>query len=84
MVQEADLSPEETGVSLLACWWTWAWRSSNEPEDELDDFGEEEDFLSSLDVTIDKTVDDPVRMYLREIGQGAAAHLRPGDRRWPG
>jgi len=37
--------------------------------EELGDFAEEEEFLSYLDVTIDHTVDDPVRMYLREIGQ---------------
>ena len=38
-------------------------------EEELEDFSEEEEFLELLDVTIDHTVDDPVRMYLREIGK---------------
>ena len=35
----------------------------------MEDFSEEEEFLELLDVTIDHTVDDPVRMYLREIGR---------------
>jgi RNA polymerase primary sigma factor len=38
-------------------------------EEESEDFSEEEEFLGLLDVTIDHTVDDPVRMYLREIGR---------------
>ena len=38
-------------------------------EEDLEDFSEEEEFLELLDVTIDHTVDDPVRMYLREIGR---------------
>jgi RNA polymerase primary sigma factor len=68
MVHEADLSPEETEFlySLLV---DMGVEVVDERADEAADFVDEEDFLSSLDVTIDKTVDDPVRMYLREIGQ---------------
>ena len=67
IVHEADLSPEETEFlySLLV---DMGVEVVDEPEDEVESFVDEEDFLGSLDVTIDKTVDDPVRMYLREIG----------------
>ena len=34
-----------------------------------DDFAEEEQFLSQLDLAVDHTADDPVRMYLKEIGK---------------
>jgi len=37
--------------------------------EEAEDFAEEEEFLGHLDVTIDHSVDDPVRLYLREIGK---------------
>jgi RNA polymerase primary sigma factor len=68
LVQEADLSPEETEFlfSLLA---DMGVQIAEEAEEELEALEDGEDFLSSLDVTIDKTVDDPVRMYLREIGR---------------
>ncbi len=68
LVQEADLSPEEIEFlfSLLV---DMGVQIAEEQEEEFEDFGEGEDFLSSLEVTIDKTVDDPVRMYLREIGR---------------
>jgi RNA polymerase primary sigma factor len=68
LVQDADLAPEdlefiyslltEMGVEII-----------DEHAEDLDDFSEEEEFLEQLEVTIDHTVDDPVRMYLREIGQ---------------
>ncbi len=68
LAQEADMSPDEVellysqlvdmGVEII-----------DERVEELDDFSEEEEFLNCLDVTIDHSVDDPVRMYLREIGQ---------------
>jgi RNA polymerase primary sigma factor len=34
-----------------------------------DDFAEEEQFLSQLDLAVDHSADDPVRMYLKEIGK---------------
>ena len=66
-------------TSSTRCWARWAWRSAEADEEELEDFSEEEEFLELLDVTIDHTVDDPVRMYLREIGQDPLAHVRAGD-----
>ncbi len=68
LVQEADLAPDEVEFlySLLT---DMGVEVVDEQADELGDFAEEEEFLSYLDVTIDHTVDDPVRMYLREIGQ---------------
>jgi RNA polymerase primary sigma factor len=67
-VQEADLSPEETEFlySLLT---DEGVEVTHGEEEEVEDFAEEEEFLSYLDVTIDHTVEDPVRVYLREIGQ---------------
>jgi RNA polymerase primary sigma factor len=68
LIQDADLSPDELefiysllmemGVEII-----------DEQAEDLEDFSQEEEFLGLLDVTIDHTVDDPVRMYLREIGQ---------------
>ena len=68
MVQDADLSPEETEFlySLLT---DMGVEVVEGEEEELGDYAEEEEFLTYLDVTIDHTVDDPVRVYLREIGQ---------------
>jgi RNA polymerase primary sigma factor len=37
--------------------------------EEGDDFAEEEQFLSQLDLAVDHSADDPVRMYLKEIGK---------------
>jgi RNA polymerase primary sigma factor len=69
LVHEADLSAEDVefvysllgdlGVEVV----------EEEEEGEPEDIAEAEEFLSLLDVTIDHTVDDPVRMYLREIGK---------------
>lgn len=68
LAQEADLSPEETELlySFLA---DIGIEVVGEDAGELEDFGDEEEFLNQLEVTIDHTVDDPVRMYLREIGR---------------
>ena len=68
LVQDADLSPDEVEFlySLLV---DMGVEVVDEQAEELGDFAEEEEFLSFLDVTIDHTVDDPVRMYLREIGK---------------
>jgi RNA polymerase primary sigma factor len=67
LVQDSDLSPEELealysilidkGIEVV------------DEEDDLVDLAEEEAFLGHLDVTIDHSVQDPVRMYLREIGR---------------
>jgi RNA polymerase primary sigma factor len=67
IVQDADLSPEETEFlySLLNDMGV----EVEGEEGALGDYAEEEEFLNYLDVTIDHTVDDPVRVYLREIGQ---------------
>jgi RNA polymerase primary sigma factor len=67
IVADADLSPDdlEFVYSLLGEMGV----EIGEVEEELEDFSEEEEFLELLDVTIDHTVDDPVRMYLREIGR---------------
>jgi RNA polymerase primary sigma factor len=68
LVHEADLSADEVEFlySLLV---DMGVEVVDEQAEELGDFAEEEEFLSFLDVTIDHSVDDPVRMYLREIGQ---------------
>jgi RNA polymerase primary sigma factor len=68
IVQDADLSPEdlEFVYSLLG---EMGVEIGEVEEEELEDFSEEEEFLELLDVAIDHTVDDPVRMYLREIGR---------------
>lgn len=68
LAQEADLSPEETEFlySLLN---DMGVEVVEEEEEDFPDYAEEEEFLTSLDVTIDHTADDPVRVYLREIGQ---------------
>ncbi len=68
LVQEADLSPDDVEFvySLLG---DLGVEVVEEEDEEVEDFAEAEEFLSLLDVTIDHTVDDPVRMYLREIGK---------------
>jgi RNA polymerase primary sigma factor len=68
LVQDADLSPEELEFvySLLG---EMGVEVGDVEVEDLEDFSEEEEFLELLDVTIDHTVDDPVRMYLREIGR---------------
>jgi RNA polymerase primary sigma factor len=68
LIQESDLSPDDVEFlySLLGDMGVEVVEGETE---ELGDFSEEEEFLSLLDVTIDHTVDDPVRMYLREIGK---------------
>ncbi len=68
IVQESDLSAPEVEFlySLLNDMGVEVVEGEAE---ELDDFSEEEEFLGLLDVTIDHTLDDPVRMYLREIGK---------------
>ncbi|GAB4243635.1 MAG: RNA polymerase sigma factor RpoD [Thermoleophilia bacterium] len=37
--------------------------------DETDDYAEEEEFLEKLDVSVDHGAEDPVRLYLKEIGK---------------
>jgi RNA polymerase primary sigma factor len=68
LVQDSDLTPEdlEFVYSLLG---EMGVEVGDLEEEDLEDFSEEEEFLELLDVTIDHTVDDPVRMYLREIGK---------------
>ncbi|MBN1631536.1 MAG: RNA polymerase sigma factor RpoD [Thermoleophilia bacterium] len=68
LVHDADMSPDEVEFlySLLG---EMGVEVIEEQAEDLEDFAEEEEFLNLLDVTIDHTVDDPVRMYLREIGQ---------------
>jgi RNA polymerase primary sigma factor len=68
LVQDADLSPEELEFVYSLLGEMGVEVGDLEVED-LEDFSEEEEFLGLLDVTIDHTVDDPVRMYLREIGR---------------
>ena len=70
LVQDADLSPEEMEF-LYSMLVDMGVEVVDGRAEELGDFTEEEEFLLYLDVTIDHTVDDPVRMYLREIGKVA-------------
>jgi len=68
LIHEADLSPDDVEFiySLLG---DMGVEVVDEESEDLEDLSEGEEFLSLLDVTIDHTVDDPVRMYLREIGK---------------
>lgn len=68
LVQEADLSAEEL-ESLYSMLADLGVEITDEQADEFDDLSEQEAFLGDLEVTIDHSVDDPVRMYLREIGK---------------
>ena len=68
LVRDADLSPEEL-ESLYSTLVDMGVEVVDEEAEELGDLTEEEAFLEHLDVTIDHSVDDPVRMYLREIGR---------------
>ncbi len=68
LVRDADLSPEEL-ESLYSTLVDMGVEVVDEEVEELGDLTEEEAFLEHLDVTIDHNVDDPVRMYLREIGR---------------
>ncbi len=68
LVRDADLTPGDLEFiySLLL---DLGVEVVDERTSEFEDFSEEEEFLGLLDVTIDHSVDDPVRMYLREIGK---------------
>jgi RNA polymerase primary sigma factor len=71
LVQDADPTPEELEslYSLLA---DVGIEVVDEETAELDgapELGGDEAVLDTLDVTIDHSVEDPVRMYLREIGK---------------
>ena len=68
LVQDADLSPEEL-ESLYSSLLEMGVEVTDEQAEDLGDLTEEEAFLGHLDVTIDHSVDDPVRIYLREIGK---------------
>ncbi len=68
LVQDADLSPEEL-ESLYSMLAEMGVEVIDEQAEELGDLTEEEAFLGRLDVTIDHSLDDPVRIYLREIGR---------------
>ncbi|NLO27579.1 MAG: RNA polymerase sigma factor RpoD [Actinobacteria bacterium] len=68
VAQEADLSPDEVEF-LYSLLMDMGIEIIEEETEESGDFSEEEEFLNHLDVTIDHTVNDPVRMYLREIGR---------------
>jgi RNA polymerase primary sigma factor len=69
IVHNADLSPEDLDFVYSLLGEMGIEVGEEAEEEELEDFSEEEEFLELLDVTIDHTVDDPVRMYLREIGR---------------
>jgi len=68
LVQDVDLSPDEL-EGLYSTLLDLGIEITEDGVDELDDFSEAEEFLGQLDVSIDHSVDDPVRMYLREIGR---------------
>jgi RNA polymerase primary sigma factor len=68
MVQDVDLSPDEL-EGLYSTLLDLGIEITEDGVDELEDFSDAEEFLGQLDVTIDHSVDDPVRMYLREIGK---------------
>jgi RNA polymerase primary sigma factor len=68
LVQDADLSPDDLEF-LYSLLFDMGVEVVDERAEELGDFSEEEEFLGLLDVSIDHSVDDPVRMYLREIGK---------------
>jgi RNA polymerase primary sigma factor len=68
LVQEADLSPDDVEF-LYSMLLDLGVEVIDDRVEEPGDFSEEEEFLGYLDVTIDHTVDDPVRIYLREIGK---------------
>jgi RNA polymerase primary sigma factor len=68
-LEEVGLAPEEVeGVYSLLL--DSGIEVTEEGEDALEeDFSGEEEFLEQLDVIIDHTVEDPVRLYLKEIGR---------------
>jgi RNA polymerase primary sigma factor len=68
LVRDADLSPDDLEF-LYSLLFDMGVEVVDERAEEFADFSEEEEFLGYLDVTIDHSVDDPVRMYLREIGK---------------
>jgi RNA polymerase primary sigma factor len=68
LVRHADLSPDDLEF-LYSLLFDMGVEVVDERAEEFADFSEEEEFLDHLDVTIDHSVDDPVRMYLREIGK---------------
>ncbi|MFH0916249.1 MAG: sigma-70 family RNA polymerase sigma factor [bacterium] len=68
LVKDADLSPDDLEF-LYSMLLDLGVEVIDERAEDSGDFSEEEEFLGQLDVTIDHSVDDPVRMYLREIGK---------------
>jgi RNA polymerase primary sigma factor len=68
IVEDADLTPEEL-ETLYSTLVDMGVEIADAQEEDVEDLTAEEAFLERLDVTIDHSVDDPVRMYLREIGR---------------
>lgn len=68
LIEDSDLSPEQL-EALYSTLVEMGIEVVDEQARDLGDLTEEEAFLGRLDVTIDHSVDDPVRIYLREIGK---------------
>ncbi|MHB9150235.1 MAG: RNA polymerase sigma factor RpoD [Thermoleophilia bacterium] len=71
-LQDLDISPEEVEglYTLLADEGiVVAVHGNGRAVSDEDDYSEEEQFLSKLDLTIDHSAGDPVRLYLKEIGK---------------
>jgi RNA polymerase primary sigma factor len=72
-LQDLDVAPDEVeriysrlaekGVEVIVE------AEEEEAESEEDDYSQEEQFLSKLDLAIDHSASDPVRLYLKEIGK---------------
>jgi len=68
LVHDIDLSPEDL-EGLYSALNEMGVEITDGQTEELGDLAEEEAFLGHLDVTVDHSLDDPVRIYLREIGK---------------
>jgi RNA polymerase primary sigma factor len=68
LLQDSDLSPGEL-EALYNRLYELGVDVVHPDEDEADDYAEEEQFLEQLDVAVDHSADDPVRLYLKEIGR---------------
>jgi RNA polymerase primary sigma factor len=69
MLQDAELSPGELEGLYSRLYELGVDVAPHQDEDDQDDYAEEEQFLERLEVAVDHSADDPVRLYLKEIGK---------------
>lgn len=69
ILQDAEVSPDEIEALYSKLFELGIEIVDADEEEDDEDYAEEEQFLEQLDLTVDHSADDPVRLYLKEIGR---------------